>query len=277
VTRGQLERGNSLLTTAESVGNIFLGAPLGAWLFAIAASLPLWANSGAYLVAAFLALTVAGHFAVDRSSGSSMREDMVEGMRWLAHHKLLRELMAVLGLGAAIHSMTQGILVLFALQNLGLDERGFGLAIAVAGVGAVIGAMLSPRATRLFGRTHAMGASGVASSLAILVMAFWQDPIAGPALYAVSAGAISMFNVQIMSVRQALIPEHLFGRVQGAYRTVIWGGIPVGMLAGGALGGWLGLPAVFLVSGILGILIATLNWLVLHAHRREIAGAFEED
>ena len=40
VTRAQLERGNSLLTTAESVGNIFLGAPLGAWLFAVAASLP---------------------------------------------------------------------------------------------------------------------------------------------------------------------------------------------------------------------------------------------
>ena len=49
-----------------------------------------------------------------------------------------------------------------------------------------------------------------------------------------------MFNVQIMSVRQALIPEHLFGRVQGAYRTVIWGGIPLGMLAGGLLGAWLG-------------------------------------
>jgi predicted MFS family arabinose efflux permease len=277
VTRTQLERGNSLLTTAESVGNIFLGAPLGAWLFAIAASLPLWANSGAYLVAAFLALTVAGHFAVDRSSGSSMREDMVEGMRWLAHHKLLRELMAVLGLGAAIHSMTQGILVLFALQNLGLDERGYGVAIAGAGVGAILGAMLSTRVTRLVGRTHAMGATEIVSSVAILLMAFWQHPVGGPLLFAISAGAISMFNVQIMSVRQAIIPEHLFGRVQGAFRTVIWGGIPVGMLVGGVLGGWLGLPAVFLVSGVAGIVVGTVVWLVLHSHRHEIDSAFEED
>ena len=249
VTRCQLERGNSLLTTSESVGNIFLGAPIGAWLFAVAASLPLWANSGAYLCAAFLALTVAGSFAVDRSSGSSMREDMVEGLRWLAHHRLLRELMAITGFGAAVHSMTQGILVLYALQNLGLDERGFGLALAVTGVGAIVGAMLSPTVTRLVGRTNAMGAAQTLSAIAILLMAFWQHPVGGPLLYAVSAGAISMFNVQIMSVRQALIPEHLFGRVQGAYRTVIWGGIPIGMLAGGALGGWLGLPAVFVVCG----------------------------
>ena len=51
------------------VGNIFLGAPIGAWLFAAAASLPLWANGAAYLGAAFLALTVVGRFGVDRSSG----------------------------------------------------------------------------------------------------------------------------------------------------------------------------------------------------------------
>ena len=277
VTRAQLERGNSLLTTAESVGNIFLGAPLGAWLFAVAASLPLWANSGAYLCAAFLALTVVGHFAVDRSSGSSMREDMVEGLRWLVHHRLLRELMVITSFSAVFHTLTQGILVLFALQNLGLDERGFGLAIAVAGVGAIIGSLASPGVTRVLGRTTAMGVGQMLSAVAVLLMAFWQDPVGGPLLYAVSAGAISMFNVQIMSVRQALIPEHLMGRVQGAYRTVIWGGIPLGMLAGGLLGAWLGLPAVFAVAGLGGIVLAAITWVVLHAHRLEIATAFASD
>jgi predicted MFS family arabinose efflux permease len=166
--------------------------------------------------------------------------------------------------------------VLFALQNLGLDERGFGLAIAVAGVGAIIGAMLSPRVTRLFGRPNAMGASQMISAIALLLMAFWQHPLGGPVLYAVSAGAISMFNVQIMSVRQALVPEQLFGRVQGAYRTVIWGGIPVGMFAGGALGGWLGLPAVFVCSGVLGIVVGLATWVILRSHRRELIAAFDE-
>ena len=92
-----------------------------------------------------------------------------------------------------------------------------------------------------------------------------------------SAGAISMFNVQIMSVRQALIPEHLFGRVQGAYRTVIWGGMPLGTVAGGALGGWLGLPAVFVIAGVGGLVVGVAVWIVLHSHRDEIAAAFAED
>jgi MFS family permease len=277
VSRTQIERGNSLLSTAESVGNIFLGAPVGAWLFAVAVALPLWANGAAWLFAALLALTVAGQFRPVRETPASVREDMVEGLRWLSHHHLLRELMAITGVGAMVHTLPQGILVLYALQNLGLDERGFGLALAIAGVGAILGALVSPTVTRLLGRTNAMGAAQTVSALAVLLMAFWQHPVGGPVLYAVSAGAISMFNVQVMSVRQALIPEHLFGRVQGAYRTVIWGGIPLGMLGGGALGAWLGLAAVFAISGLVGIALGAGTWVVLHRHRREIAAAFAQE
>ncbi len=83
VPRAQLERGNSLLTTAESVGNIFLGAPVGAWLFAVAIALPLWVNSTAYLLAALLALTVVGQFSPARESKTSIRHGMAEGLRWL--------------------------------------------------------------------------------------------------------------------------------------------------------------------------------------------------
>jgi MFS family permease len=274
VSRGQLERGNSLLTSAESVGNIFLGAPIGAWLFAVAIAMPLWANGMAYLVAALLVLSVVGRFKPARETESTMRQDTVEGLRWLAHHRFLRRLMVITGLSAFAHTLPQGILVLYALENLGLDERGFGFALAGTGVGAIVGSLLSPTVTRLLGRTNAMGLAQSLSALAVLLMAFWQHPVGGPALYAVSAGMISMFNVQIMSVRQALIPEHLFGRVQGAYRTVIWGGIPLGMLVGGVLGDWLGLPAVFAISGVLGIALGAGTWAVLHAHRREIAAAF---
>ena len=277
VTRSQLERGNSLLTTAESVGNIFVGAPLGAWLFAVAASLPFWVNGVGYVAAALLVLTLAGSFRTVRTVKTSLREDTSEGLRWLWHHRLLRALMMCTGCSAVIHSMTQGILVLYALQNLGLSTHGFGLVLAAAGVGAVIGSVLSPSITRALGRTNAMGTTEIVSAVALLVMAFWQEPIPGTIAFAVSAGAVSAFNVQVMSVRQALIPERLFGRVQGAYRTVIWGGIPLGTVAGGVVGAWLGLSAVFVISGLGGIVIGAVTWVVLHRHREEIAAGFVED
>ena len=277
VPRAQLERGNSLLTSAESVGNIFLGAPVGAWLFAVAVALPLWVNGAAYLLAALLVLMVAGRFRPARETRTSVRQDMVEGLRWLRDHELLRALMVTTAFSSVMFSMTGGILVLYALQNLGLSERGFGLMLAAAGLGAVGGSVLSPYVTRVLGRTNAMGAAEIVAAFATLGMAVWQRPVVGTACFAVSAGAVSMFNVQIMSVRQALIPERLFGRVQGAYRTVIWGGIPLGTLAGGALGAWLGLSAVFVVAGVGGALVGAVTWVVLHARRHQIAAAFEDE
>ena len=59
-----------------------------------------------------------------------------------------------------------------------------------------------------------MGASMLVSALAVLGMAVWQHPVVATIFFLISAGGVSMFNVQIMSLRQALIPEQLFGRVQ---------------------------------------------------------------
>lgn len=54
--------------------------------------------------------------------------------------------------------------------------------------------------------------------------------------------AVLLWDVITMSLRQALIPHELCGRVQGGYRTLVWGAIPVGAVLGGVL-------AVFVVAG----------------------------
>ena len=45
----------------------------------------------------------------------------------------------------------------------------------------------------------------------------------------------------------------------------------------GCSGAWLGLPAVFVIAGLGGIVLAAITWVVLHAHRLEIAAAFAGD
>lgn len=277
VPRRQLERGNSLLTTAESAANIFLGAPLGAWLFALAVVAPFWTNAVVYLAAAALIVTVAGRFTPERVEKTSIRHDMTTALRWLRQHVILRALMVTTGLTGLFHSMVNGIMVLFALEQLHLNEKGFGVLLAVAGVGAVVGSILSPLLTATLGRTNAMGITELVAALGTIVMGLWQHPAVAMVCFALTAGAVSAFNVQIMSVRQALIPDHLFGRVQGAYRTMIWGGIPLGTLAGGIVGRWWGLPAVFVISGILCVLAGLVTWIVLHRNRNAIADAFADD
>ena len=79
-----------------------------------------------------------------------------------------------------------------------------------------------------------------------------------------------MWNVLTISVRQALIPHHLFGRVQGAYRTLVWGAIAAGAPIGGVIATATGVAPVLFIAGA-GLTLATV-WLarLTSAHRTEL-------
>jgi MFS family permease len=277
VRRDQLERGNSLLSTAESVTNLFLGAPLGALLFALWAVLPLGASIALYIAAAVLVATVRGAFTPERAERTSMSADIREGLAWLLRHPILRQLVWTTGVAGFGNAIANGIAVLFALEVLGIDEAAFGLLLAVIGVGAVLGAILSPAFTRLLGRTAAMGMSGVLYGASLIVIGVWPTLWTTLACWPLGALAVSSFNVQVMSVRQVLIPDALFGRVQGAYRTVIWGSMPLGAVAGGALATLFDLPTAILVAGVLATIAGAAIWRVLAVHREQIEAAFREE
>jgi MFS family permease len=93
VRRDQLDRGNSLLVTEETIGQSFLGAPVGAFLFAALAAAPLLGNAFGFTIAAVLILTVRGSFRQVRTETSTVRADLRAGLTWLGRHHLLRNLM----------------------------------------------------------------------------------------------------------------------------------------------------------------------------------------
>ena len=152
--------------------------------------------------------------------------------------------------------------------------RDFEALANLAGGGAVLGSLAAPTLAKLLGRPAAMGGALLVASGSTLLLGFWQAPPVGVAAFFVTTFMISAFNVQIISLRQALIPEALFGRVQGAFRTVIWGTIPLGSILGGIIGTQLGLSAVFMIAGGVGIVTDVLTWAVLVRHRAQIENAF---
>jgi hypothetical protein len=66
-----------------------------------------------------------------------------------------------------------------------------------------------------------------------------------------------------MSLRQQLIPELMFGRVQGAWRTAVWGAMPVGAALGGVVAGNFGLAAPFTLAGIGHVAVLVFGWRLL--------------
>lgn len=278
VRADQLERGNSLLSIAEHVGNLFVGAPLGALLFALAPTWPFAAATLGYVACAVLVASIRGEFQTERETKSSFYADMVEGTAWLAKHPVLRPLVFTSAMAAFGVALANGVLVLFALDALDLSEAVYGVLLACAGVGGILGALASPMLSARFGRAASMGSLTMlagAGYLAAGLTVAW--PIASGTCLVIAATSVAAFNVQVLSVRQALIPDALLGRVQGAYRMVLWGSIPIGYVTGGLVAGLVGLPMAYVVAGAITVVAGVITWSVLVRHREMVDSAFEPD
>ncbi|NBU17181.1 MAG: MFS transporter, partial [Actinobacteria bacterium] len=96
----QLHRANGLLYSVEVVTNSFVGLPLGAWLFVIAAGVPFGINGAALALAAALVASIAAAPTVSPTHSAqkgSFLADLREGMTWLWGHRNLRTLAVLLG------------------------------------------------------------------------------------------------------------------------------------------------------------------------------------
>ena len=141
VVRDGLQTANGRLYAAEVVTNQFVGPPLGAFLFAAAASAPFLLDAGSFGIAAVVVLGLSGSFRPVRELAQdeprpSIRADIAEGLRWLRRHRLLRSLALVLGVLNLLEAGVIAVLVLYALEVLGLSKQGYGILLTAGGIGA---------------------------------------------------------------------------------------------------------------------------------------------
>jgi MFS family permease len=196
---------------------------------------------------------------------------MADGVRWLSRHALLRGLTLVSAATALVQSMGTGVLVLYVLEVLRLPAGAFGLIVLGTGVGGLVGGVRTPSLTRRVGRAGMLTGGAVVAALAEGGLALTTSAVVATVLGAVSAAGVMVWNVLTMSLRQSLIPEAVFGRVQGAYRTLVWGGIALGSVAGGAVAHVIGLRALFGVIGAGLLVLAAVLGALLRRHADELA------
>jgi MFS family permease len=272
VPADRLDSANSALTVEEMLGQTFLGAPVGSVMFALAATAPFLINAGGFALAAVLMLTLRGNYRPVRSGAkTSLRADIGEGVRWLRAHRLLRGLTLVSAGTAGLSSMASGVLVLYVLEVLRLPSGDFGLVLITAGLGGLLGGLATPLLARRLGRTVVLTGGSALSAITLGLMGLTRNGYVAAVLFGICGAGVMTWNVLTMSLRQALIPQGLFGRVQGAYRTLVWGAIAVGSVGGGAVASVIGLRPVFLVAGVGCLVMAVLLGLLLRANTAALA------
>jgi MFS family permease len=240
VATEHLERGNGRMYSAEIVANQFLGPPLASALLLAGFVLPIAFDAATFAVSAGLVFAIV---ATKRAPAADepvverrpFKEELAEGFRWLWHHTLLRTFAIALGFLNMMGTMSTAVMVLWGQEVLHTSALEFGLLSTGSAIGGVAGGWLASSITARIGSGASVGLTLWVGGVVSVVIGFVSNWVVVGLLMSVYMFTAILWNVITVSLRQAVIPDRLLGRVNSVYRFFGWGAIPIGALLGGVL------------------------------------------
>lgn len=260
VDHDELVGANSKLTAAASVAEAASFSAAG-WLIQLfTAPFAIFVDAVSFVASAGLVARMKDpprDAAIDgrQESPGSIVGDIVAGLRAVWRYPVLRGLV-VPGL---FQNLSFGIFgtvyLLYVNQEVGFDPGVLGLIFAVGGVSAFAGAVIAGRAARI-GLGSVMIVSLLLGALggAFIPLATTAN-VAGVVFLVsqqiVGDAAYTVYDINQISLRQAIAPDAILGRVNASMRVAEFGAVLMGTVAAGYLGETAGLrPTLWLAVGL---------------------------
>lgn len=235
VRREDLGIANARTQGAFLLMNQLVFPPVGAFLFAIGPAIPFATNALCFLIGGLLITRVVVDWRSVRTEPTSVRQDLVDGVRWLAHHAPMRTLAITIFAFNVTYGAAWGVLVLYAQERLGMGEVGFGLLTTAMAIGGVIGTVSYTRLERRFSLADIMRVGLLIETFTHLSLALTTSPLWALGTMVVFGAHAFVWGTTSTVVRQRAVPDEVLGRVGGVYRMAIVGGIVIGTPIGGLL------------------------------------------
>jgi MFS family permease len=181
--------------------------------------------------------------------GSAL-DNIIEGFQFVRRAVPIRDLMLLLGLVSLVAMPYAVLMPIFADQILHRGANGLGILMGATGVGALLGALSLAMRSGLRGVGRQIGISAL--GFGIFLIAFsWARTFLLSAALLVPVGFFMMSQMTSSNTLiQAMVPDHLRGRVMAVYTMMFMGMAPFGSLFAGALAKPLGAPLTITIGAV---------------------------
>lgn len=253
VERRQLVEGNSKLEATRSLGNLAGPGIAGAVIQILSAPVAIVLDAASFLISGgLIGLIHRRESHQDRPARSPMMTEAREGLAVVFGSRFLRSIAGCTGTSNFFSSALFTLYILFATRELGLGPAQIGLIFSLGNISGLTGALSAGRLGAHLGVGRVIVGSALLGGVGTIPIALASPQTAFPML--VLAGllfsfAVPVYNINQVSLRQAIAPHRLQGRMNATMRFLVWGTMPLGGLVGGALGEVLGLrPAIAIAA-----------------------------
>jgi MFS family permease len=254
VGRDRLVEANSRIQSSLTVASLIGPGLAGAAVQVLTAPVAIAVDAVSYLVGSLTSAWTRVEEAVPLASGRRPVAEAKEGQVWLWRQPLVRAITLTIVLNNGGGNVTFAVYVLYFVTQVGITPTQLGLIFAISGVSSLLGARLSrPLVARgWLGPVMAAGAGLVVlgqSGTLIAAFAPRQDAFAILIGFSAVLGcALMVYNVNQQSIRQAVTPDRLLGRVQSGTFVLLAIAQVAGSLLGGAIGQLAGLRTAIAVG-----------------------------
>lgn len=256
----QLVAGNARLTQTNAVAQI-AGPGVGGFLIGVlTAPVAIVLDSISYVISAMCIFRIGSDRAAPAQRPENMWRAIKGGLAFVCRHPLLRPSAGCAGTYNLFNAAIVALQVLYLSRRLGMSASTIGIVLGAIGPGALLGATLAVRVAARFGIGRTMIGGLILAGAANL--AFATNTATLPVVAAMVCNGLGqpLYNINQASLRQAVVPPDMRGRVTATLSVLAGGAAPIGALAAGTCAGLLGIRTT-LVAAAVGTALSSL-WLL---------------
>jgi len=266
IDRSDLVEGNSKIEVSRSTAQLAGPAIAGFAIQAIGAAEAIVIDAVSYLVSAvsiWLIKKPEPKPAPATASGrSGFWHEMWEGIQVVIHNPTLWKIAGCTATANLGSNMAFAVELIFMYRYLHLAPGVVGIVFAVGAVGGLLGAIATSAVVQRLGVGVTLLVSILGGSLlmATPLAAQTNAPVFLSALFFFEFLIGAPYNITQVSLRQAITPDRVQGRMNATMRTIVWGTIPIGSVVGGILGTVIGVVPTIVLGGFIALLAA--GWIL---------------